>query len=1469
MVQPTRRELSSTPPREMPRNAAVVLLALLASVCNIAPSAWGQVNQGQARDRSVPTPRTGGNPQMAGGNPQMAGMVESAMPFLPRRGATRLRKVKVDPSLASEFATKLSIEFRDVPGVTITPDATRGELIVMAPDAIHVQIDTRLNYLSQLPRKTQRNRYSLRHVSTTRMSELLMTMGTGTPAVTRRPGGGQMTINMDAAGWPSTVVSIDPSASMVVVDCPETSTEAWKQWIGIIDAAPSRPGNEVDVVNIQRAGAAPVQKMVRLLKRPDAEIAANPSKGTNTQADSKAKVEATPASDSNPQGNPRWSRWRGGSDGNVGTQNGRRKPIRPAAFRPQQDGSAGDGTARSDDASGNDTSGGDAGEGNQDSMAIGDGDGVLDDVDIEIVPDLNQAIIKGSRRDIERVKQLLKDIEQSAAESRPDVEVVTLDHVNSSALADLLRTVYDDILQARQGQVVVEALDNPNALLLIGRTAGIRSLMDLIQKLDQPADGASRLRVYRLQYASAIDVEEAVRTFFSDQADGDELRPGLGTRVRVLADYRTNSVIVNASPRDLIEVTELINELDVLDVPAEGVLEVFPLRNSTATELAEVINAAIAGEVENEDANVTTPSSTLSILSVGGEGGLIRSGLLAGAVVTADPSSNSLLVRAPASAMPLIAELIQQLDQIPGADSFVKVFTIENGDALQLSVALQDLFGLDVGVGGAPVGGAGAVGAGNLAGLPGATAADSALVPLRFSTDQRTNSIIAIGSEADLEVVESVLLRLDTDGFAQRITEVIWLRHLAAEDVALALQTFIQQRVQTVNTIQQFQQGLGVFDLPDRDLIVVPEPVSNSLLISVAPRLYEDVRRLVDQLDRRRPMVLIKVLLAEVALNDSFELGGELGLQDDLVFSRSIAAAAVNGGVTDIAGATNLDGGGFDFNQAFPNANVNQGGRDITAARAVSTFGLGTSSVADGFGGFVLSAASDSVSLLIRTLQLANRLQILSRPQVMTLDNTEAFVQVGAQVARITDVINNGVAGTQIVTEDIPTGLILRVRPRVGADGLIVMDIDAERSDVDDTEGTPIPAGDGTVVIINNINRTTAQSTVAAYSGQTVVFGGLIQKTRTAISRRVPFLADVPLVGVLFRFDRETEIRSELLVIMTPLLVTGEQDLEYVKQVESSRMSWCLADVVEAHGDVGLSGGYGLWGPAVGGTIYPDVQPTVDTFPTIAPEMDGYGGDAYGPSVIGGQPNPGVGNPYVIPYGSAGQRPGALPPPEMQPTDASAYSYDEMDRVGGVEQPDGREGPGREGVDVGTMDFTPGMNGPGMNGPGMNGPGMNGPGMNGPGMNGTINPGEDIDATGGQFQSRDAYGVDAFARPRGGSTPYRDLRGDGSAATAPPFGNGPRGPAGPQNAPAERVPPGLNSPGLNAPGMNLPGLNLPGASGAGAGDATLPPPNRTPAQRAGTAAEPAGFRITPNNNGTGKPSLWKRLFKPRSAIQNF
>ena len=1048
--------------------------------------------------------------------------------FAQQTSGLQLQKLPVPGTQAQSIATKLSLQYRDVKGVTISPDPQNGELVVMAPQQAQQSIAKEVQAMLASQPAAARTRgplaVGLTYITWREFEDDLRTLTGGRLPVTTSRNGERAAFQLTAAPLQNTTVEVDRRNNMVTVVAPEPTLPGWKTLISTLDQVPPKGNSITEMVRLENAEPAPIQKALRLLK----ELEARPN---DTEA-----VMPMPA-------------------GNA---------FRNAVF--QQDAGAQPPAGQV--------------PGGVEDPTLGDGEGgagVIGDTQIQFVPELGTIIIRGAKRDVERVMEVIRQIEEQSDLTKPEIDIVQLAHTDANAVSSLLAQLYDDVLSARQGEVSITSLDSPNALLLIGRKEAIEGLKELIGKIDLPVAESSRLRVFRLQNASALDAEQTIRDFFTDRpGTGDDPRPGIGPRVRVLADFRTNSLIISASPRDMIEITRLINDLDVEKISAQNQIKVFQLNNAVAEDLAPVIQSAISGEDAADADNITIPSTSVSIVKIDANANeLLKSGILAGAQVSADVNGNALVVRAPANSMPLIGELIRQLDRAPSIDSLVKVFAITNGDALQLTTALQTLFGEDAGTNGTQVG---------AANLPAATASDSSLVPLRFSTDQRTNSIIASGSAEDLEVVESILLRLDSEGFAERITEVIWLRHQTALDVAEALQGYVQQRVTSVNTIQQFQQGLGPFDLPDRDLIVVAEEVSNSLLISVSPRLYEEVRRLVDRLDRRPPMVLIKVMIAEVRLDDAFEIGGEVGLQDSLLFDRGVAAAA----------ATNPQSlPGFNFNQAGT-PNINSVGRDALAASGVSTFGVGTTNANFGYGGFVLSAASESISLLLRTLQDAARLQVLSRPQIMTLDNTEGFVQVGRIVARVTDVINNGVAGSQVVTEDLEVGLIVRVRPRVGADGLIIMDIDATRSDRDDSNGTLVPAGNGEVVLINDILQTTAQSVVAAFSGQTVVFGGLIQKSRANFSRRVPIIADIPLLGHFFKYDQEAEFRTELLVILTPMLVTGEEDLDYVKQVESSRMSWCLADVVEAHGDVGLSGGYGLWGPAVGNTIYPDLHPTVE-----------------------------------------------------------------------------------------------------------------------------------------------------------------------------------------------------------------------------------------------------------------------------------
>ena len=122
---------------------------------------------------------------------------------------------------------------------------------------------------------------------------------------------------------------------------------------------------------------------------------------------------------------------------------------------------------------------------------------------------------------------------------------------------------------------------------------------------------------------------------------------------------------------------------------------------------------------------------------------------------------------------------------------------------------------------------------------------------------------------------------------------------------------------------------------------------------------------------------------------------------------------------------------------------------------------------------------------------------------------------------------------------------------------------------------------------------TTAQTTVSAASGQTIVIGGLITTSNESLTKKVPWLGDLPLLGRLFRYDGYTNSRKELLIILTPHVIMGQSDAEYLKQVEMSRMSWVSSDVFDW-----LGAGPANYGTMDGGdvpTIYPDESPSDDS----------------------------------------------------------------------------------------------------------------------------------------------------------------------------------------------------------------------------------------------------------------------------------
>jgi type II secretion system protein D len=826
----------------------------------------------------------------------------------------------------------------------------------------------------------------------------------------------------------------------------------------------------------------------------------------------------------------------------------------------------------------------------------------------------NAVVIIGDERDVEKVKQIIEYLDVQAETTQPAIVVHPLKHVGNDQLAPLITTVYDQVLSVRQGRVSITALVKPNALLLIGRKENVDSVIELVNKLDQPVDPATQLETFQLKYASAAAALQILREFYGSAVQVTQQQPtatggraALGTKVHVVVDYRTNTLFVQASPRDMAEVRHLVEKLDTAKMAAVNQVRVVRLNNSVASELAGIVQLAIAGPAQQPQYRTTqggqqqqqfqqqqfqqqgaqgqnsvqqqqqlqARSIMLQLLSVDDRGRRTlspASGTLNDVRITPATNANALIVTAPEESIDLVVMLIEMLDRLPPAEAQIKVFRVEYADATQLAQTLQNLFGQQQQqqTQAGPFGPFGIFGP-NLAAVQGAQQEGSTLIPLRFGIETRSNSVIVSGTTGDLAVVEALLLKLDDPDIRSRETSVYRLKNAPAIDVANAINSYLQSQRQ----LQQFVPGItSPFEQLEREVIVVPEPVSNSLIVSATPRFFKEIMELVQRLDERPPMVMIQVLIAQVTLNETDEFGIEFGIQDSILFDRSVNGVP-----------------GFAFNNAPLGNNTTVPGSGIVGTQGLSHLAFGRTNPALGFGGLVLSASSESVNFLLRALQENRRVDVLSRPQVMTLDNQPAFIQVGARVPRITSsqLAANGATINNTTLDNV--GLILGVTPRISPDGLVVMEIDAEKSELGPIEeGIPISiAPNGDVIRSPQINTTTAQTTVMAATGQTVILGGLITQSKSLLHRQVPLLGDIPLVGHLFRFDSEADERTELLIIMTPHVIRKDEDLAWLKQVESSRMSWCLADVYKLHGPGGPNG----LGLASAGTpvIYPDLYP--------------------------------------------------------------------------------------------------------------------------------------------------------------------------------------------------------------------------------------------------------------------------------------
>lgn len=474
---------------------------------------------------------------------------------------------------------------------------------------------------------------------------------------------------------------------------------------------------------------------------------------------------------------------------------------------------------------------------------------------------------------------------------------------------------------------------------------------------------------------------------------------------------------------------------------------------------------------------------------------------------------------------------------------------------------------------------------------------------------------------------------------ADQQSHVYQLKHAKAEDVAKAIADFL-------NSGGGGSAGDGSLPLTggaSGGQRVVAEKTTNCLLVKGTSEELATIQRLISELDRSPREVMVQALLVEVELGDVNELGLELGFQDSVLFDRSVVDKLVtinqtntapNGTqTTNQAIISQTAAPGFNFNgQPLGNNTAANPGRIGT--QAVSNLGVSRVNGDLGFGGLVLSAGSESVSMLLRALDANFNIEVLSRPVVRSLENKEALVQVGQQVPIVDGVTLTPVGSANPSIRQDKAGIILKVTPRISPDYRVQLDVQAEKSAFNLTPGSGVPiftdATNGNVIEAPIKDLTTAQTTVSIQSGHTVVLGGMITNDQTVVVRKLPWLGDIPIIGRLFRYDFNRLKRKELLVFLTPVVIENDDQAEGLKQQEMSKVripaeAWNLQE--------------GIGAPFGAGDSWPAGSNAVDGSPVqeLAPGPDAVMEPA-------GAVEPGSPVPDVSPRGPAAPR-GPVPPP--------------------------------------------------------------------------------------------------------------------------------------------------------------------------------------------------------------------------------
>lgn len=389
---------------------------------------------------------------------------------------------------------------------------------------------------------------------------------------------------------------------------------------------------------------------------------------------------------------------------------------------------------------------------------------------------------------------------------------------------------------------------------------------------------------------------------------------------------------------------------------------------------------------------------------------------------------------------------------------------------------------------------------------------------------RRNGNVIWVAPADEISAREQQLLQAQQDKIQLEPLNSVILDVSYAEAEALA--EIIQSTAASAGTDGSVSQGL----LSSRGSVTVDQR-TNTLLLTDTRESLENVRQLVQRLDRPVRQVLIESRIVIATDDFSHELGVRFGItssaQDDngSLFTTSGSIDATDQ-TNNLALRNRLALGGSGQN--FPNfVDDPTNGAGIIAPSLDNRLNVNLPAAGPaGSLGFSILAADYLLDLELSALETEGRGEVISTPRVVTANQAEAFIQQGVEIP-FQQASSSG--ATNIQFRDAV--LELRATPLITPDDRVQLTLSVKQ----DTVGEIVPTGDGGTA--PSIDTTELGTQVLVENGETIVLGGIFQETTTYSNEKVPFLGDVPVLGVLFRRRGTENDKSELLIFVTPTIL--------------------------------------------------------------------------------------------------------------------------------------------------------------------------------------------------------------------------------------------------------------------------------------------------------------------------------------------